>query len=78
VAAWHRASQSAEALRAQTPDEATRASAWRALAAETRKEVVAALGTEAGDAYLEQSMDWLREWANGADTRRAGGVMGKR
>jgi hypothetical protein len=78
VAAWHRASQAAEALRAQAPDEATRASAWRALAAETRKEVVAALGTEAGDAYLEQSMDWLREWANGTDTRRAGGVMGKR
>jgi hypothetical protein len=78
VEAWHRASQAAEALRAAAPDEATRASAWRALATETRKEVVAALGTEAGDAYLEQSMGWLREWASGADTRMSGGMMGRR
>lgn len=78
VATWHRISQEADALRAAAPDEATRASAWRALAAETRKEVVAALGTEAGDAYLEQSMDWLRDWTRGADTRMSGGMMGRR
>jgi hypothetical protein len=79
VATWHRVSQTAEALRAKAPqDEATRAAAWRALAAETRNEVVAALGPEAGGAYLEQSMGWLREWANGTDTRMSGGMMGKR
>lgn len=79
VAAWHRASQTAETLRAENPpDEATRTSAWRALAAETRKEIVAALGAEAGDAYLEQaSMEWLRDWERGADTRWAG-LMGKK
>ncbi|MBW8781302.1 MAG: hypothetical protein JF599_05360 [Verrucomicrobia bacterium] len=78
VETWHRTAQAAEALRAQAADEATRTAAWRALAADTRKEVVAALGPEAGAAYLEQSMSWLREWENGTDTRMSGGMMGKR
>lgn len=77
VAAWRGASRAAAVLRAEKTDEATRAAAWRALAGETRKEIVTALGAEAGEAYLEQSMGWLRDWERGGDTRMAG-FMGRK
>lgn len=79
LANWHRAYVAAEALRAETAtDEASQGTAWRELAAKTRDDLVDALGTEAAEAYLQQSMNWLRDWESGRDTRNSGSVVGKR
>lgn len=71
VTAWRRAYEAAEGVRAET-DGTKRAAAWRALAADTRKDVVVALGEQASQAYLEQSMHWLNDWERGEDTRWSG------
>lgn len=75
MAAWKRAAQNAASLRAQKQGSEEKAAAWRALAEATRRDITAALGAEAASACMEQSMDWLRDWQRGADTRRAG-LMG--
>jgi hypothetical protein len=79
IETWKRTYAAAESMRANGPaDRAAKQAAWRELAAKTRKEILDTLGTEAGEAYLTQSMGWLSEWASGEDTRMGGGLMGRR
>lgn len=79
IETWKQTYEAAEALRAdsQSGAEDGRAS-WRRLATETRSQLLATLGAEAGEAYLAQSMVWLRDWDSGEDTRMGGGLMSKR
>lgn len=79
VEVWKKTYDAAEALRAdKAADKTAKQAAWSTLAAETRKEILDTLGAEAGEAYLAQSMDWLRDWGRGEDSRMVGGLMGER
>lgn len=79
IETWKKTYKAAEALRADTnADKAAIAEGWRALAVDTRNEILATLGAEVGNEYMTQSLNWLRDWESGDDTRISGGLMGKR